>query len=123
MSLQAKLVNFLKVGFLALVVGLGALLAAPAATAAPAAQSPQIAAVAMNKAAEMGPQASWSCGNWYIGYSSWSADCRVYSGQLRSITYCSNATRYGAWVGAGYWKFRGDCYGARLDGIGLQDRY
>ncbi|MFT2019478.1 hypothetical protein ACMA1D_27075 [Streptomyces sp. 796.1] len=51
----------------------------------------------------------YTCKNWKVGSSSWSADCHVTRGKARTTTDCSNKTHYGDWVGKGYWKFEGKC--------------
>ncbi|ARX87096.1 hypothetical protein ACFWZT_39045 [Streptomyces alboflavus] len=53
---------------------------------------------------------SYSCGNWKMKVNTWSASCKVKSGQARAVTDCSNGkTIYGKWVGRGQWRFGGDC--------------
>lgn len=43
---------------------------------------------------------------------SWSANCRVVRGQHAAWTKCSDGTQIvGRFVGAGYWRFGGNCSG------------
>lgn len=53
----------------------------------------------------------------------WEEYCDVYSGQLRTITYCADGTtRIGDWVGPGHWRLYGYCYesGSTVAGVAYQ---
>ncbi|WP_424889644.1 hypothetical protein [Streptomyces sp. XH2] len=53
-----------------------------------------------------------SCDSYRNNGTVWTANCRVDYGKSQSWTRCSDGTvLYGAWVGTGYWIFRGDCSG------------
>lgn len=63
-------------------------------------------------AASAAPAHVSSCDSFRNTGTVWTANCRVDYGSSQSWTQCSDGTwLYGAWVGTGYWIFRGDCGG------------
>ncbi|MEE1824618.1 hypothetical protein [Streptomyces sp. BE20] len=55
----------------------------------------------------------------------WEGNCRIYSGELRTITYCANGTSStGLWIGARTepWAVWGNCPGSSWTRIAFQSR-
>ncbi|MEU6232757.1 hypothetical protein [Kitasatospora sp. NPDC047058] len=55
----------------------------------------------------------------------WEGSCRIYSGELRTITYCANGTSStGLWIGARPepWAVWGNCPGSRWTRVVFQSR-
>ncbi|MFF2044906.1 hypothetical protein ACFVVX_31280 [Kitasatospora sp. NPDC058170] len=55
----------------------------------------------------------------------WEGNCRIYSGELRTITYCANGTSStGLWIGARSqpWAVWGNCPGSSWTHIDFQSR-
>ncbi|MFI6843888.1 hypothetical protein OG535_31230 [Kitasatospora sp. NBC_00085] len=55
----------------------------------------------------------------------WEGNCRIYSGELRTITYCANGTSTtGLWIGARSqpWAVWGNCPGSSWTRIVFQTR-
>ncbi|WP_327682701.1 hypothetical protein [Kitasatospora sp. NBC_00458] len=55
----------------------------------------------------------------------WEGNCRIYSGELRTITYCANGTSStGLWIGARPepWAVWGNCPGSSWTRIAFQSR-
>ncbi|MEU1420283.1 hypothetical protein [Kitasatospora sp. NPDC005751] len=55
----------------------------------------------------------------------WEGNCRIYSGELRTITYCANGTSTtGLWIGARTqpWAVWGNCPGSSWTRIAFQTR-
>lgn len=110
----------LKMLVVALAVVFASALAPAAASAAPAPQAPVIKSVAQAAPGDVSAQASWQC-SYNLGYYVATANCTVYSGYIRLLSYCSG---YGyiatAWVGRGSWTLRTNCYPYQRTGSWIQ---
>ncbi|WP_117214177.1 hypothetical protein, partial [Allorhizocola rhizosphaerae] len=105
--------------------------ATPAAAASAADQgrsgaAPMAAPVSVAPAGDVGVQASYYCYDFVNHGNRWTGYCRVYSGEIRTITYCSNSAynSVGAWIGPRTqpWFVYGDCGPSSVVNIGIQTR-
>ncbi|TYC77464.1 hypothetical protein [Streptomyces sp. CB01881] len=95
----------------------------PAGAAAPAAD--QSISAGSAAAAPAAVTASYHCTITADYGWRWEGNCRIYSGQLRTITYCANGTSTtGLWIGARPepWAVWGNCPGSSWTRIVFQSR-
>ncbi|MFE2721186.1 hypothetical protein [Kitasatospora sp. NPDC059327] len=115
--------NIVKVGMVA-----AAALGAVGATALPTVAAPAATEQSITAGSALSAQAvtaSYRCVITADYGWRWEGNCRIYSGELRTITYCSNGTSTtGLWIGARPepWAVWGNCPGSSWTRIVFQTR-
>jgi hypothetical protein len=95
------------------------------ASPASAAPSTSTTGAAQETSASVPVPAVWDCYDIAYQGDRWTGWCQVYSGEMRTITYCANGrVAYGAWIYARPepWFVYGDCPGSRVTAVVEQGR-